>query len=72
MTEKTAKRIAKSLEILSGQNKINTSSNNLSLDNIGRKLIEQMPENKLLCCKVLNMIGDIGLKQAKAIVDRHA
>ena len=72
MTEKTAKRIAKSLEILSGQNKINTSSNNLSLDNIGRKLIEQMPENKLLCCKVLNMIGYIGLKQAKAIVDRHA
>ena len=72
MTEKTAKRIAKSLEILSGQNKINTSSNNLSLDNIGRKLIKQMPENKLLCCKVLKMIGDIGLKQAKAIVDRHA
>ena len=59
MTEKTAKRIAKSLEILSGQ----------ATEDIAKKLNGTF--NKVSTVKIIKCISGLGLKESKDIADRN-
>ena len=64
MTEKTARRIAKSLEILSGQATVTPA-----LEDIAKKLNGTF--NKLSTVKIIKCISGLGLKEAKDIADRN-
>tara|TARA_R110002051_G_C8594997_1_gene479425 strand:- start:567 stop:788 length:222 start_codon:yes stop_codon:yes gene_type:complete len=70
MTEKTAKRIAKSLEILSGQTTVTGKNFEGGLEGIAKKLSEEQ-YNKLQVVRVIKDISGLGIKAAKDIVDRN-
>lgn len=66
MNEPTAKRIAKSLELLAGQ----TSNNNaFPLEDIA--LCLSLKFSKLSTVKILKCIADLNIKEAKDIADKY-
>ena len=69
MTEKTAKRIAKSLEILAGQTTITGKDFQGGLEGIAKKL--STTYTKLSTVKIIKCISGLGLKESKDIADRN-
>ena len=69
MTEKTAKRIAKSLEILSGQTTVTGNNFERGIEGIAMKL--STTYTKLSTVKIIKCIAGLGLKESKDIADRN-
>jgi ribosomal protein L7/L12 len=70
MTEKTAKRIAKSLEILAGQTTVTGKDFQGGIEGIAKKLNATF--SKLSTVKIIKCISGLGLKEAKDIADRNS
>ena len=70
MTEKTAKRIAKSLEILSGQATVIGKDFQGGLEDIAKKLNGSF--DKLSTVKIIKCISGLGLRESKVIADRNS